>query len=601
MRQNLHYYWQLLGTPAAISLPVAYWFFPFGFIGPLSIDPERLGGTTLQWFTIGVIAELFLILVFLGINRAFTTKSAANPWRNLLLLVGAIFLRSLVLTVASLFFTTEIWRELTYRVIAGFTGPLPTILLIAITYASWVRQSSMTKQLRRDTAELHRLEELSRQDNNEIRHDLIQEINVKIEPLLTQFRQALEMLKLDRQLLSATSAAYQKVQDGITALREQLLASKVSLVAPNYSYELTDEMLGRRFQWPKTLQVQRAMQPLIAILLFGIPAVSQAIRGMSPLDGLIFVVALSAIASSLIWLASKCCTRLTLPTMVAVVVAGIVYGAAGFIATAVLQLVGLAPDTSVIGSATLVGFNLGAFVAVYQAFSQRQANLNAALVATDAKLAQELARVRQDSWVTRRRLELVLHGSVQSSLHAAILRLTTAKEISRQTIDQIQRDLEASVAGLDEEAVLPRDVPEVLGQIKETWRGACYVRDEIDASFVADTRACQTLAQSVIEVFRESVHNSAVHGDAKNVAIGVEKFGTSWVVEIKDDGRGPGESDRKGFGSRMLDEIASEWSLTPGPSGGAVLRVKLPAARAELEPAPHTGSVSDISLTEVRS
>ena len=83
------------------------------------------------------------------------------------------------------------------------------------------------------------------------------------------------------------------------------------------------------------------------------------------------------------------------------------------------------------------------------------------------------------------------------------------------------------------------------------------------------------------EILKEAVSNAVRHGDAERAWVEVSRIGEkdAAVVEVQvtNDGRIPVTGERRGLGSKLLDELTLDWSLNSEPeTGRTILAARLP-------------------------
>ena len=80
-------------------------------------------------------------------------------------------------------------------------------------------------------------------------------------------------------------------------------------------------------------------------------------------------------------------------------------------------------------------------------------------------------------------------------------------------------------------------------------------------------------ARALVEVVREGINNAVRHGGADEVHVSVSPCPGGIVCEIRDDGIGVDGTPQPGMGSRLLDAVCMDWSLTR--NGGTVLHATI--------------------------
>lgn len=174
---------------------------------------------------------------------------------------------------------------------------------------------------------------------------------------------------------------------------------------------------------------------------------------------------------------------------------------------------------------------------------------------------------------------LVLHGTVQSQLHACALSIENAAR--KGDLVEVNRSL-VHARALLEHPELGALATEKMGLVEavnaqvEQWRGLLDVAVEIDPQ-------CDVVqgldVPHVAHVIEEAIANAFHHGTARLVRIGVDVRESTLVVTVMDDGAGPTRGPA-GLGSRLFEKFDACWSLKGAPAGqGAVLSIEMPMVR----------------------
>ena len=195
-------------------------------------------------------------------------------------------------------------------------------------------------------------------------------------------------------------------------------------------------------------------------------------------------------------------------------------------------------------------------------------------------LAYETALFEQQLWAARRNWSLVIHGTVQASLTAALTRLNS-NEVDETTSELAKKDLERAISALTNPPVVNLQLARAIEDLAATWQGVCEIEFEISAQLKKIFSSDANLAMCVNEILKEAVSNAVRHGDAKNANIEMKLVGGD-VVELKvsNDGTPPSTIARKGLGSALLDELTLAWKLSTGPNREkTVLLVTLPHSK----------------------
>lgn len=209
---------------------------------------------------------------------------------------------------------------------------------------------------------------------------------------------------------------------------------------------------------------------------------------------------------------------------------------------------------------------ISAPLAVAEAARDQDLALEAELEATTADLRWTLARAREQHRQQERALAHALHGRVQASLAAAIVRLDRA--VARGDDDETLRgalhdEILRSVAELDARGSQPKALDQVIALTERNWSGAaeirCWVSPEARQALVAD-RLCATAVNDLVP---ELVFNSFRHGSATSIEIRLALDDPrTLALTVTDDGALDPRQVREGLGTRLLDEAAITWSRT---------------------------------------
>ena len=197
----------------------------------------------------------------------------------------------------------------------------------------------------------------------------------------------------------------------------------------------------------------------------------------------------------------------------------------------------------------------------------------------------------------RRYLGNVLHGSVQSSLTSAALRLEQwsatmdGAELPR-VIAEVRTALEGALAAVDIGPVAGGSLGEVVGERIALWSGAV----ESTVTITDEARAIDDpfLIEQVGDIVGEAITNAVRHGHAERISVAIARSRGSLDIVVSDDGVGPSAHQSAGGGLGHLLRSGYAWTLER-ESAVTVLRVRIPVTEwavmeteqgAETSPAP---------------
>jgi len=195
--------------------------------------------------------------------------------------------------------------------------------------------------------------------------------------------------------------------------------------------------------------------------------------------------------------------------------------------------------------------------------------------------ASLVARSRQEVWLRQKQIAKIVHGSVQSRLNAARIRLTQSTSVTPELVESVLSDLESARQELSRTP--PEFATDIQGQLTELadfWRGVCTFTFAVDQhsqqSLAADTSA----AQAVMEVVSEGVSNAVKHSLAQQVHLTIAQVSpVSVSVELRHASvELPTPSAGTGLGTQILNQLTLTWSFTQD-NGTALLQAEIPTAR----------------------
>lgn len=189
---------------------------------------------------------------------------------------------------------------------------------------------------------------------------------------------------------------------------------------------------------------------------------------------------------------------------------------------------------------------------------QQSEEITEQLKLENSRLTWAIARSNELSRQRRAALSAALHGSVQSALAAAHLRLQIAiRDDSDAEAAAVAAKVEAERAvALGVEPLESRPIADQCMQLTAAWAGAVEVHCEVPNEIDAD----QVTAQLIAEIMTEGVLNAVKHANASWVHIRAEINGDFVTLSIEN----PGDLARKdepGGGTRLLETSAISWSL----------------------------------------
>ena len=235
------------------------------------------------------------------------------------------------------------------------------------------------------------------------------------------------------------------------------------------------------------------------------------------------------------------------------------------------------PGVMVIVAIVLV-FSVGfTGVAAVQDFNRD--DFVAELKKNNSRIERNLALLNQRLWVERREWALRIHGTIQASLTAALVRLRQPGELSTQDIVLIRQHIAQARKGLEQSPPITFDLPKAIQQTKKAWKGILDVNSSLNSDAAKLLISDQWASLCANEIIKEAVSNSVKHGKADKVSIRFESDQPGFVEVIaEDNGKGISKQFKPGLGSQLLDEISYPWSMLRSSDGGTILSARIPVA-----------------------
>lgn len=194
---------------------------------------------------------------------------------------------------------------------------------------------------------------------------------------------------------------------------------------------------------------------------------------------------------------------------------------------------------------------------------KRQQEIETKIASELNAIAKENSIFAQRVWVFRKRWLLLLHGTVQSALTAAITRLQTAEEIDEFTVQMVKQDLRRAEAAINSSNTETLNIDEAMEELRAVWNGICDVTVQVSERAKRALQRNSDSAFCINEIAKEAISNAVRHGAANAAKIDIDRVEDDLIhIQVINDGISARAKDRKGIGSSMLDEICLHWSLT---------------------------------------
>ena len=207
---------------------------------------------------------------------------------------------------------------------------------------------------------------------------------------------------------------------------------------------------------------------------------------------------------------------------------------------------------------------LGLLFAVFNSARREALEVRVGIEIISAELNWELARARELNRQQQRLLSFTLHGQIQAAMEAAFIKL-------RLAIDSgVDNDsLRSSLAELIESAVThiyrnfksPDSLDSVLVKIRDTWNGIAELTWDIPSEVLKKVAADPISNTALIDLITEMSFNAVKHGKASSIKIACQEVDYRILeLSVSNDGNALEPSERRGLGSKLLDESTTYWN-----------------------------------------
>lgn len=545
-------------------------YLPFGLTGPLLIDHARLGGRLSDWLLVALTGQAALMAVFATGRWVVHRRSGgvSHPWATVAVIVVAIIVRAwMVAWVVTLVGLSDDF-ELAYRIGSSLVAQLGVLIVFAIVVSSQREHRELSRLLsgqRRAYAELNRTM-AARLDETLMR--LRAEVRRTIDPLILKINSELDELAETDDAGPVHSSFRRMVDDDLRPLSHRLVDTfdvEEAVEVSDASYEVSE------VPFPPRMTMNRLLQPVAFGLLIILISTSQALREFPPPSVLTFPLISGVLVMGIMAILRRIVGPLSVPSWVGVIAAGLLSGVVVLAAMLAQRAAGLAIPSFIDVAAGVVGVIVGVLIAIYVIADQRRTDVESSLRESIQQLQNVSSILRQHAFVARRHLSYVIHGSIQSALHAAAMRLALVDRRDADLIAEIRHDIATAMSKLDEPVSSYVLLIDTLTEISDLWEGTCHVTWTMDHRTIRAIAESPVAAASIAEIIRECVTNSARHGSATKVALTLIRGEGRVIMTVTDDGRGLSPDAPSGLGSRMLDEMCLAWHRDSDSAGTTVV------------------------------
>lgn len=558
-RETLRSIWRRLGDSTAISPIVALMYFPFGLAGPLWIDPGRVGGSVSQWFVAGLVGQAGLTVTLLGGYRLVYSRNpdAHHPVINLIVITLAVVARAI--SIAWFAQAAEIVDEfeIQYRIGSGLaaqTGALAFLSLLVSTYAYHQR---LIRDLAEQQSTLDELNASMKVRLDEMQHEIKAQVRQSIDPLIAELNEALNKLTKSTDMTQLQEYMRHVVDDELRPLSHRIVS------AADREIEIPRSSIGSvetRVTWPQRTALTVLIKPLMIGIWVGLLAGSQGLRLYSMPYAVFYAILSGLLVGGLLLVIRWAIGNWQPITWIGIFVTVAVTILSVVISYQLEKLSGIdVPEQLGIAAFFAVPL-MSLMTAFYSVIAVQRDSIEIQLKRSIDDRMVALSLLKQREYIARQHLGYVIHGTVQTSLNAAAMRLASTTVPDMQVVEAVRADIAKAVAKIDEPISPYVQLVDTLNDISSTWENTCDIRWSMDHKTVRILVDSPEAAVSVTEIVREGVGNAIRHGGATEVRIRIVGHSDRVVVSVIDNGSGVSHDSKPGLGSRMLDRTCFEWN-----------------------------------------
>ena len=564
--------WYMLGLRSSLGLRVIALFIIPGALSPLFIDRGTYGGSYFLWFGLIALAHLSFAITLLICRQIIhgNRKDESHPVKTLIAFLVAQAVRGSVLgfSVVNLGFTDD--PQLAFRIVSGGVFIATVLSILAITVAAFDVHSNLVRDLETRTSELKSVRE-SMEDRLQIADENLRTFALQtISPRITQIDEQLAALKTGGDKNAALEQLQHYVDDELRPFSHQIAHDGMSTPDSNLQ-----SMQVHRFQIPQRIKVSKSLRPYVSTLLFEITLIAASQRSMTIIEALPLVLFTTVFILLYFIALQKLFGSRELSSLPGTIIGLSIFAIVGPLSLATSKLLGVAIPEHIISATIFVGLIFGAANFGFTLLTSQRTELANQLREAIAELAATVSILRQREWIVRRRVSYVMHGSLQSSLNAAVLKLGASSNPSPEMIDQIRSEISHALDRVWQDRSEDYSFAKAQQEITNIWEGTVQVNWKLADGVSQVLNANPTTAECLGEVVREAVSNASRHGSADLVEIEINLLDTKVLVKAVDNGSTTNTGKTLGLGSELLNDVCSSWSLEPAPAGGMILRANL--------------------------
>ena len=551
----------LLGSSEAFTKRIIIWTLLPALTFAGLYDSNRFGTSMIGWILVTLVAHVLTTAVMVILRVTLLPKQYKTPKPAITLLIFLIgsVTRSLTLGQLAYYYSLADDPELLYRGIAG--GLLGTISLSILSiFAAITKQNAETElKLKQDRAALVAAQESAEEYIAEQVNEIRSIISTSIEPSLLEISKNLNELtaKDSVSLKSSADSISSFITETLRPLSTNLYQRKVVSI-PKVP-ELTEK--PKLVLFPETLIINEVLSPISIFLIWCLPNVTgfYSFEGAKALPLVVlFSLPMLLIQTLIIKLPFA---RRPINGGRGLLILATIYSTTwvGYVPMSEAFGIFLIRELKIIPVMILGMLTIGMIMSYGFTVDANRRRYQAALNLTNSDLEREFSRTTQEVWILRQRVAQKLHGTVQSSLTAANMRILGTQSLTEELLQKVRDDVSRAseaVENIESEYI---DIKTALSDLTQLWKGMCEIQVAATSECLEHISRDQVCAQCVNEIVKECVSNAIRHGNATKIDVALtENENQTLQITVTNDGitntMGP-----EGVGSQILNELTMSW------------------------------------------
>ena len=577
-----------IGRPNAFTWQVAVIAVVPSLVLVLAGPWARAGGSPLPWMAIALVgtaaAAVAMAPFRVTVLKAGERKS--RPWLTLLAFAIAGMVRAVLIGQIAHRQGLLASPESGHRMVSGALSGVIDLSIIALMVQSVRDHSDSISRLSLEKNRLALARAGARIELERVRAEIVERVRGqligRLEALVSGFGETAGRLS------TGAEALVRLIDATLKPLAEEISARSKGWEFEPAEVDLRTVRGGSRLFADSTRFSPINPAPTAVALALGGSA------SFMPLAGPIRMIAAGLVVAGGVWVLLTLCVApmrwasRTLGTFGRTLTLTALLYATGLAVTALVLLVwivtGLGLESriqiSLLAFSPFVVLLVGWGIAVTAAWNRRAGEIDSELDATNESLKAQLAYLEAEVGAERDRLARFVHGPVQDRLiaawgvlersdhgHPSDADLSAAADLIGEALELLGQGIANSSEAVDS----PPTVAELVDGYAAVWEGLvaieCSVAPETEESLARDPVA----SGAVGEVIREAIANAARHARSERISVSVtEETAGLVLVLVEADARNgatasssssEGAAERRGLGSRTLDQITHSWSL----------------------------------------